>query len=105
MLERSEAKVSCCVLRGASRSNAARLLGYTDNDPILLDRILPDNRFFTITMTITLYDSHLKWFETYFWKPISKGLPSSSAELRHKLLVPSTFLLVRLRRTYYSQLS
>ncbi len=41
------------------------------------------SHFSSMLMTITLNDSHLKWFEACFWKPTSKGLPSSSTELMH----------------------
>ena len=32
-------------------------------------------------MTITLNDSHLRWFEAYLWRSTPRGLPSSTAKL------------------------
>ncbi len=55
----------------------------------LSDPYLPSyySHFTSTLMTITLNNSHLKWFEASFWKATSKGLPSSPTELIHKLSV------------------
>ena len=70
----------------------------------LSDPHLPsyNSHFTSMLMTTTLNESHLKWFEACFWKPTSKGLPSSSIELIHKTLVyhMTNLSLVRLRRTF-----
>ena len=39
----------------------------------------------TPTLTTTAFDrSSLEWFEACFWKPTSKGRPSSPVQLIHK---------------------
>lgn len=42
--------------------------------------------------TTALYRSSFEWFEICSWKPISKGLPSSSVKLMHKVSVYVLFL-------------